>query len=615
MRHRFSHKRLVPQSAFNAHWVCFGIVAIIASFLLTLHHSHAQGLIATSLSHTCALTKSSDAGVRCWGNNSVGQLGDGTQSPRFEPVAVVGLSSGVAAVGVGAGFSCALLTSGEVRCWGDNVIGQLGNGGDSSSVPVSVLDSPGGDPITGVRALSVGGQHACVVLNSGGAKCWGANAYGQLGDSTILNRPIPVDVSFLGVVDKIEAGSRHSCLVTTGSEVYCFGDNGHYQLGDGTTDPSSIPKQVLGLVNVEEVNAGDSHSCARTIAGLLYCWGDNSEGMLGDGTTTTRETPIEIIDGLSATIGRISLGQRHTCGRLSHAGGSNEIFCWGRGAHGQVGDGTATQRNLPTAVIPQVAAAQDISSQGDHSCAWMAECSVKCWGMNASGQIGDGTTVNAFSPVDISICSEEPTATPTNTPTHTPTETPTNTTTPTPTPTNTPTAMSNETPTPTPGLAPTPTPLPEACASEASCVPDEKLTTALDPKPPIIDATTKSKSVVLTMGKVLIGIPLDRGKQRALKIRLSKFLGYQVKNLAKAIKSLKVFYVVSIVRAPKVSSTQLEALAALPTKYKTETRKRRVTARLQPGTYVARVNIRLKDKRGRTFVTGKRTSQTTFTVR
>jgi hypothetical protein len=117
------------------------------------------------------------------------------------------------------------------------------------------------------------------------------------------------------------------------------------------------------------------------------------------------------------------------------------------------------------------------------------------------------------------------------------------------------------------------------------------------------------------MGKVLIGIPLDRGKQRALKIRLSKFLGYQVKNLAKAIKSLKVFYVVSIVRAPKVSSTQLEALAALPTKYKTETRKRRVTARLQPGTYVARVNIRLKDKRGRTFVTGKRTSQTTFTVR
>jgi hypothetical protein len=117
------------------------------------------------------------------------------------------------------------------------------------------------------------------------------------------------------------------------------------------------------------------------------------------------------------------------------------------------------------------------------------------------------------------------------------------------------------------------------------------------------------------MGTVKIGIPIDLTKREALRRRLSKFLGYRVKNLAKAIRSLKVFYVVSIVRAPKVSSTELEALAALPTKYKTETRKRRVTTRLQPGTYVARVNVRLKDARGRTFVTGKRTSQTTFTVR
>jgi hypothetical protein len=113
---------------------------------------------------------------------------------------------------------------------------------------------------------------------------------------------------------------------------------------------------------------------------------------------------------------------------------------------------------------------------------------------------------------------------------------------------------------------------------------------------------------------VKLGIPIDPAKRKALRKKLSKFLGYKVKNLAKAIKALKVFYVVSIVRAPSVSSSELEALA-LPTKYKTETRKRRVTARLQPGTYVARVQVRLKDARGRTFVTGKRTSQTTFTVR
>jgi alpha-tubulin suppressor-like RCC1 family protein len=442
LRSQSPHKRLIPQSALNAHWVCVGIVAFIASFLLTLHHSYAQGLIATSISHTCALTKSSDAGVRCWGNNSSGQLGDGTITNRNEPVAVVGLSSGVSAVGAGPDFSCALLTSGQVRCWGANFHGQLGTGPDRdhSLVPVTVLSS-GGGPLTNVTSLSVGSLHVCAVLSSGGAKCWGANTFGQLGDNTTSSRDFPADVwGFAADVSSIEAGSAHSCLTTiqpAGGNVYCFGNNSHYQLGDGTTDPSWIPKQVMGLVNVEEANAGDRHSCARTIAGLLYCWGDNSEGMLGDGTTLTAVGPTTIIDGLSATIGRISLGRRHSCGRLSPAGGSNEIFCWGRGLEGQVGDGDSTQRNLPTAVMPRVAGAQDISSQGDHSCAWMAECSVKCWGSNLLGQIGDGTTVNAPSPVDISICSVEPTPTPT----HTPTPTPTNTTPPESSPVVSPTAI------------------------------------------------------------------------------------------------------------------------------------------------------------------------------
>ena len=446
LRSQSPHKRLVPQSAFNAHWVCVGIVAFIASFLFTLHHSYAQGLIATSISHTCALTKASDAGVRCWGNNSSGQLGDGTITNRNEPVAVVGLSSGVSAVGAGSDFSCALLTNGLVQCWGANDVGQLGTGPDRdpSLVPVTVLSS-GGGPLTNVTSLSVGSLHVCAVLSSGGAKCWGANTFGQLGDNTTSSRDFPADVwGFAADVSSIEAGSAHSCLTTiqpAGGNVYCFGNNSHYQLGDGTTDPSSIPKQVLGLGNVEEVNAGDRHSCASTIGGLLYCWGDNSEGMLGDSTTTTRETPIIIFDGGSVFIGRFSLGRRHTCGRLWAAETNDEIFCWGRGAEGQVGDGTNTQRNGATAVIPQVAGAQDISSQGDHSCAWMAECSVKCWGSNSHGQIGNGTTSNAPSPVDISICSVDPTPTPT----HTPTPTPTNTTPPESSPVVSPTA------TPAPG--------------------------------------------------------------------------------------------------------------------------------------------------------------------
>jgi alpha-tubulin suppressor-like RCC1 family protein len=595
MRHRFSHKRLVPQSAFNAHWVCVGIVAFIASFLLTLHHSYAQGLIATSISHTCALTKASDAGVKCWGNNSSGQLGDGTTTQRNQPVQVVGLTNGVAAVGVGSNFSCALLTSGQVKCWGANDSGQLGTGPDRdpSSVPVSVLASAG-NPLTGVTSLSVGNLHTCVMLGTGGAKCWGDNQSGQLSDGTYTSRDFPEHISgnpgFSAPLQTIDAGQLHTCIGLPFGSLYCVGDNSYYQLGDGTSNSSVTPKSVSGLNLVMEVSAGHVHSCAVRDGGALFCWGYNDQGTLGDGTTTSRSTPVQINNTGATQVERVSAGILHTCATITHAAEpAGEVFCWGRGSEGQVGDGTSTQRNAPTALNPQVKAPVDIASQGDHSCAWMAECSVKCWGGNASGQIGDGTTVNAFSPVDISICSVDPTPTPTPTPTYTPT--------------------------PPPTLTATPTPLPEACASEASCVPNEKLTTALDPKPSSIDATPKSQSVVLTMGTVKLGIPIDLIKREALRRRLSKFLGYKVTNIAKAIKSLQVFYLVSIVRAPSISSSEVEALAALPTKYKTETRKRRVTARLQPGTYVARVNIRLKDKRGRTFVTGKRTSQTTFTVR
>ena len=576
MRHRPSHKRLVPSYMLNAQWAGVGLVAFMATFVLTLHHSCAQGLIATSASHTCALTKSSDAGLRCWGNNSSGQLGDGTNTQRNEPVAVVGLSNGVAAVGVGSNFSCALLTSGHVKCWGDNSNGQLGTGPDRdpSLIPVPVLSSSGA-PLTDVTSLSVGNLHACVLLSTGGAKCWGDNLSGQLSDGTNTSTEFPVQVtgnaSFSGNLQAIDAGQQHTCIALPGGSVYCVGDNSYYQLGDGTSNSSLPPQSVSGLNSAVEVSAGNSHSCAVRVGGALLCWGYNDQGTLGDGTTISRSTPVQINNTGTTQVERVSTGILHTCATIAHAAEPNgEVFCWGRGTEGQVGDGTSTQRNLPTALSPQVKAPVDISSQGNHSCAWMAECSVRCWGSNSNGQIGDGTTTNAPSPINVSICSADPT--------------------------------------------PTPTPVPEACASEASCIPNTKLTSALDPKPPSIDAATKSQTVALTIGDVKLGIPIDPAKRAALRKALSKFLGYKVNNLAAAIKSLKVFYVVSIVRLPGVSSTKLGDFAALPTKYKTETRKRRVTARLQRGTYVARVNVRLKDARGRTFVTGKRRNQTTFII-
>jgi alpha-tubulin suppressor-like RCC1 family protein len=590
MPHQCHHTPLVAGHAFIPRALCGWLLAAVLSLIAASSQSWAldilsgsqQGLIATSGYHTCALTQSSNAGVKCWGANYTGQIGDGTTAQRTSPVSVMGLSSGVAAVGVGDSFSCALLTNGEVRCWGNNASGQLGNNFlASSTTPVAVGDASTGNALTGATFLSVGAHHACVVLSSGGAKCWGGNTSGQLGDGTSTNRGLAVDVvGFSSNVQTIDAGFSHTCLASVSpNRIYCFGSNSYNQLGDGTGLNSASPVLVSGYSNAVDVSAGNQHSCARVLAGELICWGDNSQGALGDGTTNSPQYPISIIySGL--VIQRISAGFGHTCGTRASDG---EVLCWGRGAEGQIGDGALIQRNYPTSLSPRVIGAIDISSQGYHACAWMGPCSATCWGSNSDGQLGNGTLNSSGSPISISFCNYTgPTPAPTVVPTHTP----------------------------------TPTPLPDACASETSCVPDDTLNNPLNIRPPTltVSASNARKPIALRWSVVKLGIPVALAQREALRRRLSKFLNYKITNLASAIRSLQVYYDVSIGKAPAVKTSEFSS-SALPKKYRIQTRNRRVSTRLGPGTYVARVTVRLKDSRGRTFVTGKRPGQTTFAVR
>ena len=159
--------------------------------------------VAAGAGHTCALLIT--GGVQCWGNNTSGQVGDGTNVSQWTPVDVVGLSSGVSMIVAGDDHSCALLTTGEVRCWGNNERGQLGDGSTTArTAPVAVTG------LTGVSALTAGGGHTCARLSTGGVKCWGYNHRGQLGDNSLVNRTMPVDVSGLSSgVATVTAGAKH----------------------------------------------------------------------------------------------------------------------------------------------------------------------------------------------------------------------------------------------------------------------------------------------------------------------------------------------------------------------------------------------------------------------
>ena len=332
---------------------------------------------------TCALTTT--GGVKCWGENGTGALGDGTTAERHTPVDVSGLTSGVAAITTGGFHTCALTTSGGVKCWGDNSIGELGDGTTlerDTPVDVSGLTS-------GVAAISAGYGHTCALTTAGGVKCWGWNFTGQVGDGTILERDTPVDVSGLtSGVAAISADGYHTCALTTVGGAKCWGDNGTGQLGDGTTLERDTPVDVSGLTSgVAAVSAGDFHSCALTTSGGAKCWGDNGNGALGDGTTLERDTPVDV-SGLTSGVSAVSAGGYHTCA-LTTSGG---VKCWGDNGNGQLGDGTTTISHMPVDVSGLTSGVAAVSAGDGHTCALTILSGVTCWGNNGNGQLGDGTT-------------------------------------------------------------------------------------------------------------------------------------------------------------------------------------------------------------------------------
>ena len=330
--------------------------------------------------HTCAVKE--DSTVRCWGFNAGGQLGDGTTTNRSSPVQVPALS-GAVSVATGDFHSCALLSGGTVRCWGANTEGQLGDGSTSTRLtPVAVSG------LVNAVALTAGNFHTCAVLVDGSARCWGRNLAGQIGDGSTTRRLVPVAVNVANVV-ALAAGSTHTCALLADGTARCWGANAQGQVGDGSTTGRLSPVVVTGLSQAVALATGSFHSCAVRADGTARCWGTNSNGELGDGSTANRSAPVRV-SGIAAAVS-LAAGGHHTCAQL----GAGGVQCWGRNTSGQLGDGSTASPRLAPVSVSGVAQAAQLAAGNAFSCAFDVFENIRCWGSNANGALGNGSTVTS----------------------------------------------------------------------------------------------------------------------------------------------------------------------------------------------------------------------------
>jgi alpha-tubulin suppressor-like RCC1 family protein len=331
-----------------------------------------------------------DGTVWSWGRNSNGELGDGSISSKYQPSQISGLNN-VLRLSIGYSTAIALNEAGEVWTWGDNAFGQVGNGNKiDQTTPVKIS-------ISGVVEVASGISHSLIMKANGEIWGWGQNNKKQLGDRPEAESLVPVQLfippppvtSPLFDIKQISSFSNFAIAVKNDGTVWTWGNNSDGQLGDGTTVSRNKAKQI-NLTNVKEVAAGGGHALAVKNDGTLWVWGLNNYGQLGDGTLISKSVPT-LITGI-VPIMTVAAGENHSVAISSFA---SQAYGWGLNANGQIGDNTLVNKSIPTMVIQggmgltgpiQIVAGKNFSAAtNDNLEVWV-------WGANESGQIGDGTT-------------------------------------------------------------------------------------------------------------------------------------------------------------------------------------------------------------------------------
>lgn len=378
--------------------------------ILDLEDLQTNPQLAPGGDHTCALLTSGR--VKCWGANTLGQLGDGTLISKSAPSPFITLGR-VTAVASGKSHSCALRATGDVLCWGSHGQGQLGIG-DLPPTEPQLRVTPKPVNIPKATRIAAGFAHTCAAT-SGGAYCWGENSFGQLGNGTNQQSKTPSPIQGLsGPPDTIVAGQNHTCALVSGA-VFCWGDNSKGQLGDPGLpfgSQTNIPRAVPNLGRVREIVAGKFHNCVLLeTSRQAACWGDIAES----GIPVPAPTVVTFFDNRGAlevpTVLQVAAGYFFSCAiieeqPLTHT----HLRCWGSGIEGRLGNGMPNFVGCPTSTgtgcSKSPTGLQDVlavAAGETHACAFYPFGQTECWGGNLSGQLGDGSTLTKLGPVPIAF--------------------------------------------------------------------------------------------------------------------------------------------------------------------------------------------------------------------
>lgn len=334
--------------------------------------------LATGTRHSCGIY---DGAMYCWGENVLGVLGQGTRDNEvYESPLPVGTDTDWSSVSSSGYHTCGIRGEGLLYCWGNGTAGQLGDG----TTEISLVPTRVGLRTDWVQ-VSAGGDHTCGITATGELYCWGSGRWGQLGQGRERHdyASAPLRVGSSTSWESVAAGAVNNCAIRESGSLYCWGNNAQLQVGIGYEDTSSFypvygPERVSSR-SYDSVGFGYRHACALT-SGKIYCWGLNEDGQLGTGTTSREGTPSRM--GSASNWTRLAVGWKHSCA----IDDAEQLFCWGNNSSGQLGDETGTARTSPWQVGIEYDWL-DVWHGTNHTCGRTRTAGVLCWGESGQGQI------------------------------------------------------------------------------------------------------------------------------------------------------------------------------------------------------------------------------------